>query len=147
MAIREEMPTLARHEGEWTGVYTHVDVEGQMLDQHDSHVQCTFPANGSSDYLQFNRYVWADGRVEEHRFEATFRDGKIWFDTERILGYAWDVDSLTMILTWRYKKDPDTYLYEMIQISPDGAHRARTWHWFQHGELVKRTLIKERRLR
>lgn len=147
MALRDEMKSLARHEGEWSGSYIHMDVEGRILDKHHSHVRCVFPDDGSSDYLQFNRYVWDDGRVEEHRFEATYRDEKIWFDTERIVGYAWEVDALTMILTWRYKQDPDNYLYEMIQLSPDGLHRARTWHWFELGELVKRTLIKERRLK
>ena len=40
----------------------------------------------------------------------------------------------------------DSSLYEMIQLSEDGNKRARTWHWFENGELVKRTLIKEERV-
>jgi hypothetical protein len=147
MAIRDEMPVLVRHEGEWVGRYIYVDAAGQIVDQHASHLTCSFPADGSGDYFQINRYTWDDGRTEEHRFPATFKDGKIWFDSERILGHAWEVDDKTVILTWHYKTDPGNYLYEMIQLSPCGNHRARTWHWFDNGELVRRTLIKETRLK
>ena len=65
---------------------------------------------------------------------------------ERIKGHAWEVDDQTVLLTWHYKDDPGNYLYEMIQLSPCGNHRARTWHWFEHGEIVKRTIIKETRV-
>ncbi|MFN0087212.1 MAG: DUF3598 domain-containing protein [Blastocatellia bacterium] len=145
MSIREEMPVLARHEGEWIGTYIYVDAEGGIVDRHTSHLTCAFPADGEADYLQINRYAWESGRAEEHRFPAIFRDGSLWLDSERLKGRAWEVDEKTIIMTWRYKADLERYLYEMIQISSDGADRARTWHWFEHGELVKRTLIKEKR--
>jgi hypothetical protein len=34
----------------------------------------------------------------------------------------------------------------MITIGETGDHRARTWHWFKHGRLYKRTLCDERRI-
>ncbi len=145
MSLRDEMPVLARHEGDWSGTYVYVDAHGNIIDQHESHLSCRFPTDGTSGYYQINRYTWADGRKEEHRFPATYRDRKVWFDTERIKGYAWEVDDKTIILTWIYKDDPSIYLYEMIQISTCGKHRARTWHWFKDGQLIKRTLINEER--
>lgn len=148
MSIREAMPVLVRHEGEWEGTYLLVDDQGKILDQHASHLTCSFPRDGSADYFQINRYRWADGRTEEHRFPGQYRDGRVYFDSDRIYGYCWEVDDLTVILTWYYKSDPDqNWLYEMIQISANGQHRARTWHWFENGELVKRTLIKEKRVK
>ena len=147
MAIRNEMPVLARHEGEWAGTYLYVDTEGKIIDKHVSHLTCSFPLDGSGDYFQINRYTWEDGKIEEHHFPALYKDGKIWFDSERIVGCAWEVDEKTIVLTWSYKNDPESCLYEMIQISPDGNTRARTWHWFERGELVKRTLINEMRLK
>ena len=30
--IREEMPVLTRHEGDWVGTYTLVDIEGKILE-------------------------------------------------------------------------------------------------------------------
>jgi hypothetical protein len=141
--IREGMPVLARHEGVWDGRYVHVDAEGAQVDAHDSTLTCRFPEAG--DYHQTNRYTWADGRVEEIEFPASYRDGRIWFDTDRIKGSAWEIDDRTVVLHWSYKHDPQGYLYEMIQLSDCGNHRARTWHWFEGGELVKRTLIKEQK--
>jgi hypothetical protein len=145
--IREAMPLLARHEGEWVGSYIYVDPAGKIVDQHASHLTCSFPLDGTGDYFQINHYTWDDGKQEEHRFPGMFRDGRIWFDSERIKGHAWEADDKTVILTWHYKTDPANYLYEMIQLSPCGQHRARTWHWFENGELVRRTLIKETRLK
>jgi len=35
---------------------------------------------------------------------------------------------------------------EMIQLSADGLHRARKWHWYRRGALEKVTLVRERRV-
>lgn len=72
--IRDEMPVLARHEGDWVGNYTRIDLEGNILDKHDSHLTCQFPEDGPYPYYQINRYKWANGKQEEHQFPATYRD-------------------------------------------------------------------------
>ena len=87
MGIREEMPLLARHEGDWAGTYTWVDQQGNVIDQHQSLLNCTFPADGEFDYFQVNSYTWPDGRTERNEFPAKYHDQKIWFDTERIDGH------------------------------------------------------------
>ncbi|WP_066425311.1 DUF3598 family protein [Anabaena sp. 4-3] len=145
--IKAEMPVLARHEGDWIGTYTLVDTSGKILDQHESHLTCQFPDNSPYPYYQINRYKWANGKQEEHQFPATYRDKILWFDTERIQGKAWEIDDSTVILWFAYKTVPEMYLYEMIQISPDNNHRARTWHWFKNHQIYQRTLIKEERLK
>lgn len=145
--IRDAMPVLARHEGDWVGTYRLLDLEGRTLDQHTAHLTCQFPNDGSYDYYQINRYTWADGKREEHRFPATYRNQKLWFDTDRIQGEAWEADEATLILKFSYKTVADFYLYEMIQISPCNTYRARTWHWFKNHQLFQRTLIQEERSR
>lgn len=145
--IREEMPVLARHQGDWVGTYTLIDTTGKIIDSHQSHLSCQFPENAPYSYYQINRYTWNDGKQEEHQFPATYRDKKIWFDTERILGKAWEVDDSTVILWFAYKNFPEMYLYEMIQISPDNNYRARTWQWFKNHLVYQRTLIQEERLK
>ena len=147
MGIKEEMPLLARHEGEWEGAYTYVDAEGKVLDRHRSNLSCRFPRDrGEIAYHQTNRYRWDDGREEVHEFPATYADGRIHFDTERIRGRAWEVDDNTIVLTWTYKGQEHLHLYEMIQLSKEGNDRARTWHWFRDDRLFQRTLIDERRV-
>jgi hypothetical protein len=46
-------------------------------------------------------------------------------------------------LNWTRKGEPDLYLYEMIQVSADRKHRARTWQWFKKDKCFQRTLIDE----
>lgn len=146
MSIREDMPLLARHEGEWHGTYTFIDNDGKVIDHHDSIVTCSFPTDGKFPYFQTNRYKWDDGREQTIEFPASYADGKIHFDTERIKGYAWEVDDRTIVLTWTYVANPQEYLYEMIQLDDGGTNRARTWHWFRDGVCYQRTLINERKV-
>jgi hypothetical protein len=145
--IREEMPVLARHEGDWVGTYIAVDTEGKILDKHQSHLSCQFPEDGSYAYYQINRYTWSDGKHEEHQFPGTYHDKALWFDTERIEGKAWEADDSTVILTFSYKTMPEMSLYEIILLSPCNNYRARTWHWLKNHQIFKRTLIQEERVR
>ena len=143
--IRAGMPVLVRHEGEWRGEYIHIDADGNVTDRHASLLVCAFPESGRFDYFQTNTYTWDDGRREQIDFPATYRDGRIWWDNDRIVGSAWEVDDRTIVLNWRRKDLPGSYLYEMIQINAGNDRRGRTWHWFIDDELIRRTLIKERR--
>ena len=147
MAIKDEMPLLARHEGEWEGTYTVLDRDGNVTDTHRSHLTCSFPESGDPPYFQVNEYTWADGKTERIEFPAAYKDGKIWFDTERINGAAWEVDERTIVLHWVYVASPNIYLYEMISLDDAGQNRSRTWHWFKDGILFQRTLIDEKRVK
>ena len=144
--IRSGMPVLVRHEGEWRGEYVLLAPDSSVLDRHESHLTCMFPESGEFDYFQRNIYTWSDGRVETNEFPAVFRDGRIWWDTERIAGSAWEIDDRTIMLTWTRKDMPGSYLYEMIQINEQNNKRARTWHWFGEDQLVNRTCIVEQRV-
>lgn len=144
--IREEMPVLFRHAGDWVGTYTLIDNEGKILDKYNSHLTCQFPEDSPYPYYQINRYQWPNGKQEEHQFPGTYRDKKLWFDTERIQGCAWEADDSIIILHFTYKTMPEMSLYEMIAISPCNQHRARTWHWFKNNKLYQRTLIQEERM-
>lgn len=145
MGIREEMPLLARHEGEWHGTYTHVDAHGNVTDRHESVLQCMFPSEGPP-YFQTNRYRWPDGREELIEFPASYADRKLLFDTDRISGHCWEVDGRCIVLTWNYKQMEGVYLYELIHLDDSGKNRTRTWHWFRDGVCFQRTLIDERKV-
>ena len=149
-SIREGMPVLARHEGEWVGTYIDLDAEGREVRRAQSHLSCLFPPDGEWAYHQINRYNWDDGTYEENHFPAKYRDGRIWWDTDRIVGSAWELErddkGRTVCLTWDRKDLDGVYFYEMIQISADDSARNRTWHWFKDDRLFKRTIISEHRV-
>jgi hypothetical protein len=145
--IKKGMPLLARHEGVWEGVYRYYDADGKLFDEHQSRLICRFPDNEEFAYRQSNHYTWADGRTETRHFPATYRDGRIYWDNELIIGWAteakFDEHQRTIMLHWTRKGEPGTYLYEMINTSDDGKHRSRVWQWLEHGKIKMRTLIDE----
>jgi hypothetical protein len=145
--IRKDMPLLARGEGIWDGFYRYYDGEGNKIDEHRSRLVCRFPKSGPYPYHQTNFYTWDNGKTETRDFPATFKDGRIWFDNELIKGWAAEVPlddfNRTMMLYWKRKNEPDTYLYEMIQVSDDGKNRHRVWQWIREGKTRMRTLIDE----
>jgi hypothetical protein len=147
--IRTGFPQLVAHEGEWAGTYTELDLQGNILDTWQSHLICSFPEDPNSPwaYEQWNHYTWADGKKEELYFPATYENGRILWDTDRISGYACGFDHKTVMLYWKRKDIENSYLYEMIQLSDDRTHRARIWHWFVDDRMVKRTIINETRIK
>jgi hypothetical protein len=145
--LRAHMPLLARQAGVWAGVYRYYDADGNKIDEHRSRLICRVPDSGPHHYHQTNEYTWSDGRQEIREFKGSFRDGKLWFDSELIEGWAaeepLDEHRRTLLLYWVRRGEPDTYLYEMIQLSDCGTKRCRTWHWIRNGQLETRTAIQE----
>lgn len=148
--IRQAMPMLVRSEGIWDGTYRHYDASGDKIDEHHSRLVCRLPASGPFDYHQTNHYRWSDGRTDVRDFQANYRDGRIWFDNELIKGWAAEdaLDSYqrTMLLYWVRKGEPDTYLYEMIQVDDTCRQRTRVWQWIRDGKIRMRTLIDEQKV-
>lgn len=144
--IRKAMPALFRHQGIWEGTYRTVTVSGKEVDFHHSRIIVSFPAEGPHAYLQQNTFWWPDGRRMEALHPGSYRDGKLWWDTDLIRGHAFQGDDRTCILTWTRNDTPDAHLYELIAISEDNQTRARTWHWFRGGAVYQRTLVDERRV-
>lgn len=148
MGIRDDMPLLARHEGEWAGTYTFLDRDGNITDTHASLLSCSLPEEGEWDYYQVNKYTWEDGRTEEHRFPGAYLgEGRCAFDTDRIRGEFREVDGNTIYLSWIYKQDDvDVRLFELIVLSDDGQNRSRVWQWLKDGVCFQRTVINETRV-
>ncbi|MCG2841640.1 DUF3598 domain-containing protein [Sandaracinobacter sp. RS1-74] len=148
MGLKEEMALLARHEGVWEGVYRHYGADGKLADEHRSRVICRFPEEGGFPYHQTNIFSWADGRSEVQEIPAVYKDGKIWWDTGAVKGWATelvlDENHRSLVLYWQAAADPELYLYEMVQISDCGKKRVRTWHWIRGGDLQSRTAIEEK---
>lgn len=148
--IQKEMPVLYRHRGQWQGTYRFIDTECQILDQYDFVIDCDFPEPEPNRqhkvaYRQTSYYSWPDGRQQQLCFEASYENKHVIRDNGRIAGKMWERDNETVYLTFRFHDAPDVHVTEMIQISPCGQHRGRTWHWFRKHELYQLTLVSEQR--
>ena len=137
------MPVLAKHNGEWTGDYIYCSAQGEILDHHKSHLICSITGEEKYPYYQQNTYTWHDGRTEQFELHATYKQARIWFDTDRIKGSCWEVDSKSVMLNWIRKDIPKSYFYEMIQINEANNTRSRVWHCFENDVLVQRVCINE----
>ena len=146
MILSEAMPALLRHEGEWEGIYRHVDRDGTLIDRHETWTWCEFPTDGPFAYIQHNRLCWEDGRRASYEFGGVFRDGRLVWDTDRFHGYGWETHEGVIMLRLERRDVPGAYYVEMITLAPDGRSRARTWQWFRDGAPWKRTLCDEVRV-
>lgn len=137
------LPALLRHEGLWRGRYRTIDLDGQLVDEHESEVECVFPEQGPYHYLQRNAFTWRDGRTKHLEFGGELRNSRIYWDTETFRGYGWCTDDDVVLLTLERKDVADATFTEIIVLGDNGRSRARTWHWFRSGELYQRTLCDE----
>lgn len=140
------MPNMARHEGKWEGIYRHIDRQGELIDEHHMSTWCEFPDAGEFAYVQHNRLRWNDGREAEYAFGGIFRDGRLYWNTDRFVGHAWETEEGILMLKLDRLDVPDAYYVEMITIASDNQTRARTWQWFKDGMPWKRTLCDEWRV-
>lgn len=143
--LKKAMPLLARHEGAWTGTHVHMDPHGKLLDEHTSELTCEFPKRGKFPYIQSVKYTWADGKFQDLHLPAQFKRGQLIWRESFVEGQAWQVDEKTLMMKWQHKGDLTNQLYEVIHLHNDDKERTRTLTWFQGEQLVRRTLVSERR--
>lgn len=145
-ALFAAMPAMAGHEGRWDGVYTHLAVDGALLDRHRTETLCAFPDSGPFAYIQHNLLSWDDGRSATFEFGGRLEGRRLAWDTDRFSGYGWETDGGVIMLRLDRKDVPGSFYVEMITLAPDGQSRARTWQWFRDGAPWKRTLCDEGRV-
>jgi hypothetical protein len=144
-ALSHSFPSILRHEGAWEGVYRHMDVNGQCLDEYEARVFCEFPDEGEVVYREHATFSWADGRSASHDVPAYLREEKLWWDMPAFHGYAWEAGNGVILLASEREDEPGATFLEAIVLAPGGQTRARTWHWFKDGVLYRRTLCDEAR--
>ena len=162
--VKEKMPQHGGSEGIWEGVYIYTDVEGKELDRHKSRLTHMFPKDRPNDYDQRNQYEWDNGHTEDFKFSFKMTGDdesgyKMGFENERSKGLVWEEplrigDLPTIRVSWHRTTIegyspfdvPSAMIHELIQMDKDFQHRGRVWQWYLEGELIGRTIIKERRV-
>jgi len=78
---------------------------------------------------------------------GTLKENRLHWDTGTFSGYAWTTTDGIILLSLDRKDEPGAMFYENIVMGKTKTHRARTRHWFKDGQLYKRTLCDECRLK
>lgn len=138
---------LRRHVGVWEGEYTHVAAaDRRLLDVQIFRIRVEVFDFSPIAYRQTSRYWERDGRERELVYVGSLSGDRIVFDDGRIHGACWAIDDDALYMKFGYRSDPAIAICEMFQLSADGQHRARTWHWLRAGVLERLTLVRERRI-
>jgi hypothetical protein len=149
MGLREQLravfPGILAHEGRWVGEYRHLDAAGDLLDVHEAEVRCEFPDHGAWAYVQHNHFRWTDGREQRMTLPGRLEGRHLVWDVATFRGRAWDSEGGVILLRVDRKDEPGVYFVEAIVANDAVTERARTWHWFKDGRLVRRTLCHETR--
>lgn len=143
--MASRFPVLTRGAGHWTGTYTHLDPAGELVDRHEVDTISDFPQDGTADFRLRIHNIWPDGRETRITLLADYRNDRLEW-RERLVGWMDELDPQSVYLNFTYADDPAVRVCEMIQVSPDGQSRARTWHWFRDERLFKITLTRESRV-
>ncbi|MBK8066786.1 MAG: DUF3598 domain-containing protein [Rhodanobacteraceae bacterium] len=148
--LQQAMPTLARHAGTWEGQCRYYDAAGELVDEHQSRLICSFPEDGPYPYLQTNVHRWADGRSETRVYPATCSNGRVHWDSAEISGWAAEVaadpDGLTLMLRWIPRAEPAVCVHEWVQLSACGRFRSRIGQWVEDGRVRLRMISDEERV-
>jgi hypothetical protein len=133
---------LAQVAGVWEGTYTHLNPRGELLDRHHSRQETRIEGD-----LWFERilYRWEDGREEKTDFRGRFTEEGLVLDDPDFHGETFLVRDDIVIFPYQWKSRPQTRIVETI-VFPDDERRTRLWQVLEQGELVKVTVISERRL-
>lgn len=135
---------LARVAGVWVGTYTHLSPGGAVLEQFASRQETRL--RGDRWYERII-YRYPDGRSETLDFRAGFdaTGERMVFDDPRFYGESFLVGEDVLVFPYRWKDQPDRHTVETVVFSREDR-RSRIWQTFEHGELVRVTVIVEHRV-
>jgi hypothetical protein len=145
------MPAVARQQGVWRGVFRRYDASGQLLAEFPSEIIVRVETDGAAPrYRQTNIYRPAGAPVQRIESSGEIRDGRLWFENERLRGWSMDIQGdqqgLGAVLVMHYTDGSRQSVYEIITRSEDGRRRWRATQYFQDGKLTRRTLIDEEKV-
>jgi hypothetical protein len=150
--LAQVMPVMARHEGVWEGMFRRLNPEGQILEAFKAQITVRyFPDERWPEvYHQTNRYFLPDGKITQYDTMGGFKDGKLVFESARVIGWSLDdptdIYKRNALMFMDYVQEPGLHVYEIMQISDCNRYRTRMAQFLKDGRTFQRTLIDEERL-
>jgi hypothetical protein len=149
MRLAEYLPVIVRHAGVWEGTFARIDADNNVQAKFRSQIvfRLLDDAHWPDIYLQTNTYWLPGGSVQSFDTPGSFRDGRLWFESDRVRGWSaddpLDTEGANALLFMEVLYDPGTHIYEMAQISRDNTRRSRAVQFVRDAVTIQRTLIDE----
>lgn len=140
MTLRERLASAA---GVWEGTYTHLTPDGRTIDSFASRQETRLEGDRWFERIV---YRWPDGRSQTLDFRARVGAGgeEMVFDDQRFHGEAFLVGEDVLVFPYRWKDQPERHVVETVVFGAD--RKSRVWQTFERDELVRVTVIVERRV-
>ena len=128
--------------GVWEGTYAHHNPDGTLIEKYGSRQETRLIGEEWYERIIYTR----EGKEPEILdFRAKVRGNDMLFEDDDFIGRTHIVDEKTLMFPYHWKKNPDRTILETIH-NLTGDYRTRVWQTFEHGAIVKLTLIEERRI-
>lgn len=140
---------LAQTTGVWEGTYTHLKPDGTVLDHYASRQETRLEGN---HWYERVIYRWPAQAGEPPReqtldFRASFdaTGEQMLFNDPDFFGQTFLITDDIFVFPYHWKNRPGQRVVETIVFS-SATQKSRLWQSFDHGELVKITVIREHRV-
>ena len=145
---RSSAPDMARQQGVWKGTFRRYDADGKLTAEFPSEIIArVISKDGKQVFHQTNRYSPAGAAQQVIESYGEIRDGRIWFENERLSGWSMDIPADASgrgaVVVMDYKDGSGQYVYEIVARSQDGKSRSRATQYLKDGKIQRRTLIDE----
>ncbi|MFC6152318.1 DUF3598 family protein [Nocardioides yefusunii] len=127
--------------GVWEGSYTILTPSGEVLDHFASRQEGRMDGD---EWYERVVYLREGQEPYEHFYRATVTGDDVRFHNTNMWGSTSRVDEEAIVFAFGWHDNPGERIIEMTR--PEGDLRSRVWQHFTDGELVKLTVIKERRV-
>jgi Domain of unknown function (DUF3598) len=132
--------------GVWEGTYTHLKPSGELMERFGSRQETRLRGT-----QWFERIVYSRPGQEPEilDFRAGIDGQRMIFDDPNFHGESFLVEGRMTVFPYHWKNQdptgPQAEIVEVIVLAQDN-YRTRLWQTFHDGELVRLTVIEERRL-
>lgn len=130
---------LSRVVGVWEGTYTSVTPTGELIERYRSRQETRIDGD---EWRERITYLRDDQEPQTYNFMGRFEGEMLLFEDDDISGDTYLVGDDILVLPYRWNSRPDEQVVETV-ILASPTHKARVWQVFDHGELVRVTIITE----
>ena len=127
--------------GVWEGTYSHFKPDGTLIEKYGSRQETRLDGN---NWFERILYSYNDKPKETLDFRAILSGENLLFEDENFLGRTIVASPTIYVFPYTWKNKPHLSILEIINMVTND-YRTRLWQHYEHGKLIKTTVIEETR--